>query len=67
MPSVVAGIVGKDGAFRLVIETERDLPGHVHPGERLYLLPNVLVIEPISNAHGYDLIERMRAHIARLQ
>jgi hypothetical protein len=64
MLSVVAGIVDAQGRLsRVVIDSPDWIERHAGPGETLYRLPDVAVIEPIALDHAADLIERVRRYI----
>lgn len=46
MPSRIAAIIDRGGGHRIVV-TDGDFLCHVSPGERLCVLPGVMVQEPV--------------------
>ena len=62
--SAVGGIVDAGGGLRLVIAPRDSFRHHVLKGERLFVLPNVGILQPASLGHISDLVRRMREYIA---
>jgi len=63
--SNVAGIVGKNGGLRVVVTQRWRFRHHVKKGERLFVVPEMLVQEPVSWNEIPTLIERVQKHVAR--
>jgi hypothetical protein len=63
MSSVVAGIVSPNGGLRVVITEFSNLMSHVGKHEICYVLPGVLVEEPVPINEMGDLIDRVESHI----
>ena len=65
MKSQVAGILDKGGGFRVVITQPGQFHHHVGPGERLFVIPDLMVEEPVTDSGEIaDLVERVRIYIA---
>jgi len=62
--SAVAGIVDKGGGLRVVVTQPWLLGHHVGPGEKLFILPETLVQEPVSLEKADSLIEAVQAYVA---
>jgi hypothetical protein len=63
MKSEVGGIVERGGGLRVVIAPRKSLHFHVQDGERLFVLPNVRVIEPVAMENIPALVERVERFI----
>ena len=69
MPSHVAGIVSADGkTFRTVITENGDdfLLYQVRPGERLFILPDLMVQEPVGIHAAGSVADQVVTHIRSL-
>ena len=65
MLSAVAGILDRGGGFRVVITQPELMHHHVGPGERLFVVPGLMVQEPVEDsAQIRDLVGRVERHIA---
>jgi hypothetical protein len=62
--SLVAGVVDRKGGMRVVV-TDGPLSCHVQPGERLYVLPNYQVQEPVPFADIPALVARVERYVAK--
>ena len=63
MPSSVAGILDQRGGLRVVVTEHWRMAAHVGRGERLFILPNVKVQEPLSTAQAIPLIEEVKRYV----
>ena len=63
--SAVAGIVGSNGDFRVVVTQRWRMKYHVKKGERLFVLPDCKVQEPVSVEDAWPLINRVQEHIRK--
>jgi len=61
--SNVAGIVGKNGLLRVVVTQRWRLRNHVKKGERLFVVPNLEVQEPVSWHEIPTLIRNVERHV----
>lgn len=64
-PSVVAGIVDKNGGLRVVVTQPWLMHHHVSEGERAIVVPRVRVKEPVAWDKIPDVIEIVKKHIAK--
>lgn len=62
--SAVAGIIDNYGGFRVVVTEPWRMIHHVGRGEHLFIVPGLLVTEPIAWHDIPGLIKRAEAHIA---
>jgi hypothetical protein len=63
--SSVAGILDKDGGLRVVVTQRWRMRHHVGRGERLFVVPDYEVQEPVPWVDIAPLIERVQEHIAK--
>jgi len=62
--SSVAGIVDKKGGLRIIVAHKKNMPFHLFEGERLYILPRVKVIEPVTDMREIaDLIRQVEDYV----
>lgn len=65
MASAIAGIVDRNGVLLRVVVTQRwRMRHHVGKGERLFVLPDLQVQEPVAHNEIAPLIERVRKHVS---
>lgn len=64
-PSAVAGILDKQGGLRVVITQKWRMSHHVKKRERLFVLPDVKVQEPVPIEECGALVERVQQHVTR--
>ena len=62
--SSVAGIIDKHGGMRVVVTQRWRMRHHVGKGERLFVLPEVKVQEPVPWDDIPELIARVQRHVA---
>ena len=65
--SAVAGIVDANGGLRVVVTEHWRMGFHVRHGERLFIVPDLEVQEPLSMAQAAPIIEIVKKHIAGLK
>lgn len=63
MRSAVAGILGPSGGVRIVVTQPWLFYHHVGKDERLFVLPKVLVQEPLSIAQAAPMIEAVKQYV----
>ena len=63
--SSVAGIIDAGGGFRVVVTELWRMPFHVAKGDRLFVLPDCQVQEPVPHEEQAALIERVRLYTYR--
>ena len=61
--SAVAGIVGQNGSFRVVVGPKRNMKFHLSQGERLFIVPGIKVREPVPHGDVLFLINLVREHV----
>jgi hypothetical protein len=61
--SAVAGIIDAKGGLRVVVTQRWRMHHHVGPGERLFIVPNLRVQEPVSIGDAAPLIETVKRYI----
>jgi Fe-S-cluster containining protein len=64
-PSAVAGILDKKGGLRVVVTQRWRMRHHVGRDERLFVVPDYEVQEPVSVADAPALIERVQTYVAK--
>ncbi len=64
MLSAVAGVLDAGGGFRVVITQAELMHHHVGPGERLFVVPGLMVQEPVDAIQAGDLVARVGRYIA---
>lgn len=62
--SAVAGIVDKKGGLRVVVTQRWRMRHHVGKGERLFVLPDLEVSEPVPWDDIPPLVDRVHRHVA---
>lgn len=65
MPSAVAGIIDRNGGMRVVVTPKWRMSYHVDRGERIFIVPDLEVEEPIPWDDVPALIERVQKHVVR--
>lgn len=65
--SAVAGILSLDGGLRTVVTQRWRMASHVKRGERLFVVPNLLVDEPVpfNGPLMADCIQSVHRHVAK--
>ena len=61
--SAVAGIVDRNGGLRIVVTQRWRMQHHVGKGERLFVVPDLKVQEPLTIAQAAPIIEAVKRHI----
>lgn len=61
--SAVAGILNENGGLRVVVTERWRMGMHVGQGERLFVLPDVEVQEPLSIAQAAPVIEAVKQYV----
>jgi len=61
--SSVAGIIDANGGLRVVVTEHWRMFHHVGRGERLFIVPDLEVQEPLSMAQAAPVIEAVKRHI----
>lgn len=61
--SAVAGILDKNGGVRVVITQRWRFHHHVKQGERIFIVPNLEVKEPVPWGQQAGLVNQVKAHI----
>lgn len=64
MTSAVAGILDRSGGLRVVVTQRWRMHHHVGKGERLFVVPDYRVQEPVPWDDIPPLIERVQKHVA---
>ena len=64
MRSSVAGIVDRNGGIRVVVTRPELLLCHVGIGEQLFVIPDLLVDEPVPLDEAPVLIDRVLRYVA---
>jgi len=64
LSSAVAGIIDASGGLRVVVTEHWRMGMHVGEGERLFIVPDLEVQEPLSMAQAAPIIEIVKKHIA---
>lgn len=64
--SSVAGILSPDGGLRIVVADRDSMRHHLAPGEKLYVVPDYLVIEPVPWERVPQVIEAVQKHVAKM-
>ncbi len=64
MPSAVAGIIGRDGGLRVVVTQRWRMRHHVGKGEKLFVVPDYEVEEPVLWDDIAPLIARVQRHVS---
>ena len=67
MSSAVAGIIDRNGGLRVVVTERWRMQQHVGHGERLFIVSDLEVQEPVRWGQVPDVIEAVKQHIASLQ
>jgi len=65
MASRIAGIIDRGGGYRVVI-TDGDFNAHVGPGEKLCIIPDVTVDEPVPFEDWPRLVKMVEDYINRV-
>jgi hypothetical protein len=63
MGSRLAGIVEKSGGIRVVVTHESHMHFHVADGEKLYIVPDFIVNEPVAYEDYAGLIEKAESYV----
>jgi len=63
--SAVAGIVDKRGGLRVVVACKETLGHHLTEGERIFVVPGMLVQEPVPWDEIPAVIERVQKHVVK--
>lgn len=63
MLSDVAGIIDSKGGFRVVVTERHRFKHHVAKGERLFVVPNLKVKEPIPFEDIHGIVTKVEEHI----
>jgi len=63
--SAVAAIVDVKGRIRIVITERWRMRYHVAPGERLFVVPNFEVLEPVDLAYIPGIVERAERYVKK--
>lgn len=63
--SAVAGILSPDGGLRVVVTDTDSFRHHLRPGERLFIVPGLYVMEPVEIHEAGPLIQQVEDYIAR--
>jgi|SRR5262245_4495429 len=62
-PCSVAGILGPQGSFRVVVTERKRMRHHLAPGERLFIVPGFKIKEPVPWNYIPVLIRRVELYI----
>lgn len=65
MRSAVAGIVNKEGGLRVVVTQRWRMRQHLSKGERLFVVPDYEVDEPVPWNDVPSLVERVQEHVVK--
>lgn len=65
MPSSVAGILSPDGGLRTVVTQRWRMKNHVKKGERLFVVPDLLVDEPVPWDKIPFVIREVHKHVVK--
>lgn len=63
MLSAVAGVLNRKGGLRVVVTQRWRMRHHVNKGERLFVVPDYMVQEPVPWDDIPQVIERTRKHV----
>lgn len=63
--SSVAGILSPDGGLRTVVTQRWRMVDHVKKGERLFVVPDLLVDEPVPWEKAIEIIRRVHQHVVK--
>ena len=66
-PSVVAGVVDKNGGIRVVVTQPWLMHHHLNEGERAVIVPRLTVREPVAWDQIPNVIETVKQYIAELK
>ena len=61
--SAVAGILSSDGGLRTVVTQRWRMQGHVNRGERLFVVPDLFVDEPVPEEQIPAVIHAVHRHV----
>lgn len=65
MLSAVAGIVDASCGLRVVVGPAANMRAHVALGERLFIVPGLIVQEPVLTGQAGDLIQKVEQYVAQ--
>jgi hypothetical protein len=65
--SAVAGIIDRGGGLRVVVTQPWLLGHHVGPGEKLFIVPDLWVQEPVPWNDIEPMISRVQKYVASQQ
>lgn len=63
MASSVAGIIDRNGGLRVVIAAPETFHSHVGPGERIFIVPDYEIEEPVSYNDTPSVIVHVQRHV----